>query len=444
MPHIRPGLVLVCSVGLFAMIMGAAGPANGGGQAPCTIFASPSGVKGNTGKSSGSPLDIYTASKKTVPGDVVCLMAGTYSVAQPIYINRSGSSSGYIVYRGNYNGEAVLRWTGSTSPSVVLQIAENTSYISIERITLDGGNVVRTIQLQDRSHHIRILRNRIRYSGSAGVSVHTADYVTVDGNHLYRNGNNPATSWGSAISLHQRTWWYDQAAGFHAYVVNNVITGQVDVSSAHSDGNGIISDRGGNSSPALIANNVVYMNGGRCINSYLTNHIWIVNNTCYKNLLDLRVGGGSYVGELMANNATDVHWINNVAYGWTRPPYNIQPDSQVLLSRNVQFGPPSPKVPASVLADPNQLRTADPMFVSPPNVSPTGDRQWQNGPPPWQIGGAFTLKTGSTLINAGIDPRTAPGATSALRAGMAPYVTRDVNGAARPLGSGWDIGAYER
>ena len=63
---------------------------------------------------------------------------------------------------------------------------------------------------------------------------------------------------------------------------------------------------------------------------------------------------------------------------------------------------------------------------------------------PWQIGAAFTLKTGSTLINAGIDPRTAPGATSALRAGTAPYVTRDVNGAARPLGSGWDIGAYER
>ncbi len=74
----------------------------------------------------------------------------------------------------------------------------------------------------------------------------------------------------------------------------------------------------------------------------------------------------------MANNATDIHWINNVAYGWTRPPYNIQPASQVLLSRNVQFGPPSTKVPASVLADPNQLRTADPLFASPPFVSPTG------------------------------------------------------------------------
>ena len=261
MPHIRPGLVLVCSVGLFVMIMGAAGPASGGGQAPCTIFASPSGVKGNTGKSSESPLDIETAKQKTVPGDVVCLMAGTYSVARSIYINRSGSSSGYIVYRGNYNGEAVLKWTGSASLNLV-QVADNTSYISIERITLDGGNVARTMQLKDRSHHINILHNKFRYSGSAGVSVHGADYVTVDGNQFFRNGNNPATSWGSAISLHARTWWYDQFAGFHVYVVNNVITGQVDVSSYHSDGNGIISDRGGNSSPALIANNVVYMNGG--------------------------------------------------------------------------------------------------------------------------------------------------------------------------------------
>ena len=213
-------------------------------------------------------------------------MAGTYSVAKPIYINRSGSSGGYIVYRGNYNGEAVLRWTGSTSPNVLVQIAENTSYISIESITLDGGNVVRTIQLQDRSHHISILRTGTDTQGLPAyrciepttlpsMATSSTGMATIPRPH------------GEVRSLcTQGPGRTSQAAGFHAYVVNNVITGQVDVSSAHSDGNGIIRDRGGNSSPALIANNVVYMNGGRCIHSYRTNHIWIVNNTCYKNLLD--------------------------------------------------------------------------------------------------------------------------------------------------------------
>ena len=187
---------------------------------------------------------------------------------------------------------------------------------------------------------------------------------------------------GEARSLcTQGPWWYDQAAGFHVYVVNNVITGQVDVSSNHSDGNGIISDRGGKSSPALIANNVVYMNGGRCIHSYLTNHVWIVNNTCYKNLLDSRVGGSSTQPSFRRER-----------YG--RPldqqrclrvdPRVVQHQSasQVLLSRNVQFGPQSTNVPASVLADPNQLRTADPMFASPPNVSPPGTDSGRTGRPP--------------------------------------------------------------
>ena len=168
-----------------------------------------------------------------------------------------------------------------------------------------------------------------------------------------------------------------------------------------------------------------------------------MNNTCYKNLLDSRVGG-STAAEFQALNATDIHWINNVAHGWTRGSYSISPTSQVLLSRNIQYGPASTKVPASVLADPNQLRTADPLFLSPAYVSPGGNGQWQNGPAPWEIGGAFTLKTGSTLINAGIDPRTAPGVTSALQVGLTLHVTRDVNGAARPLGSGWDIGAYQQ
>src|SRR2546430_12722425 len=44
---------------------------------------------------------------------------------------------------------------------------------------------------------------------------------------------------------------------------NNIITGEYDGSSNHTDGNGIILDLGSNTPPALIINNVVYGNGDR-------------------------------------------------------------------------------------------------------------------------------------------------------------------------------------
>src|SRR5205823_7448517 len=72
---------------------------------------------------------------------------------------------------------------------------------------------------------------------------------------------------------------------------SNLITGEVDQSTNKTDGNGIILDLSNgsydpttaNTPPALIINNVVYGNGGRCILGYVVTNFWFVNNTCYKN-----------------------------------------------------------------------------------------------------------------------------------------------------------------
>src|SRR6202030_811650 len=52
--------------------------------------------------------------------------------------------------------------------------------------------------------------------------------------------------------------------------------------------------------PTLIINNVVYGNGGRCIEAYVVTNFWIVNNTCYKNNLDPSIGRA---GSITLNNA---------------------------------------------------------------------------------------------------------------------------------------------
>jgi hypothetical protein len=228
-----------------------------------------------------------------------------------------------------------------------------------------------------------------------------------------------------------------------------VAGGEVDTSQYHSDGNGIILDNadlpsGFVNAPILVAGNVMYMNGGRGIHDKQYTHAWIVNNTVYKNGLDTRVGAPSGAPQYMAQAASDVNYVNNAAVSWgTSPNFALYNGAAANFWRNTRYQGGSDLVPSTVSADPNQLRTADPAFTSPPNVAPTGDTQWLNAPDPRSLGSAFLPKDGSPLIDAGIDPRSIPALANLLDATTTPYITRDRTGASRPRRNAWDIGAHE-
>jgi hypothetical protein len=198
-------------------------------------------------------------------------------------------------------------------------------------------------------------------------------------------------------------------------------------------------------SPILIANNVMYMNGGRGIHSLNHSHAWIVNNTVYKNGLDTRVGAPSGAPQFMAQYATDVNYVDNASVSWgTAPNFALYSGSSAKFWRNTRYQGGTDPVPSSVSTDPGQLRTADPMFANPPYVAFSGDQQWLNAPDPRNVGDAFALADGSSLNAAGIDPRTIPALAALLDATTTAYIVRDQSGAARPQGMGWDIGARER
>jgi hypothetical protein len=217
--------------------------------------------------------------------------------------------------------------------------------------------------------------------------------------------------------------------------VNNVISGTTDESSLHTDGNGIIMDLGGNVPPVLIANNLIYENGSRCIHSFHVQNTWVVNNTCYKNGLDTRqLGIGEIVGG--GSDSRGNHFVNNIVQAWTgRYQYQLFNGAGATLDYDDGFGGLVGVTPRYAL---------NPMFASPPAVDPLLAQQQRNAVPPWEIGASFMLQAGSPLVDAGVDPRNASGVTAALRAGMDRYLTRDLNGAARPQGSAFDLGAYER
>lgn len=439
----------------------------------CTLFASPNVANGsgNTGTNPTSAVSLLDAKNKTVPGSVVCLLNGTYMMSKALTItatSHSGSVNDWIVYQpyevpGNVTLKAATNF--DQTQAKFFHIRQGGHHIEIRGLRFDGSDIIDSAlfcQGEDTpegwGHHIRVVNNVIKNMGAAGVNSKYCDYMTVVENKIYRVGK--TTGWGSGISLNTSRW-LDQAAGFHSFVAGNIISGVWDCCGESrdpsnpgkiTDGNGIIMDRGGKIPPVLIANNVIYQNGGRCIHLFHTENTWVVNNTCYKNALDLDVGSdGSTeprVGEYTLNDTINNYHINNLVVAWS-PRFSFQQtDGTKALSvyrKNIWSGGNKPyNVPDSNLTDQNQFRNVDPQYLNPPAVDSTStvDNQFLNAIDPEQIGDRLTLKSTSPGINTGIDPRTITSDT-VIKDGLGQYILKDTNGNPRPSGSGWDLGAYE-
>ena len=114
------------------------------------------------------------------------------------------------------------------------------------------------------------------------------------------------------------------SAGYHDRIVGNrVYRNENKVYSQHydydtiTDGNGIIVDSNietGYSGRTLVANNLVYDNGGRGVIVWKSDRVDIMFNTAYQNGQTDGIAGGAT--ELAAGRSTDITITNNV--GWAR------------------------------------------------------------------------------------------------------------------------------
>jgi hypothetical protein len=417
-------------------------------SADCTLYASPTGDAEASGVSADEPTTLDEARHHTMPGSVVCLLPGTYAVTTPFEITRSGTPDSWIAYRSLEAADPALIVPGRGSWDLIQ--VHGAAYIEIADLRFDGkGHASNAVGCKG-GHHLRVLRNDIRHMGQAGIATYRdaaggrCDYVTADRNLIYRSGY--LQGWSSGISFNHH-FWYDEYAGFHSFITNNVIAGQVDNSGRHTDGNGIALDRG-DTPPVLVANNVVYNNGGRCIHTLYARNAWIVNNTCYKNALDLRVASANIGnnGEFVFYGSTGNVVINNIAYAWRAGrPFSDEAGEPATFYRNIWHGPDpwANWVSSAALDDPDRLLGADPLFVDPPPVDEAADGQYALAIAPAEIGGRFYLRTGSPAIGTGVDPAMVPEITPELQAGLDVYVYSDVEGRERPRGGRWNLGAYQ-
>jgi hypothetical protein len=362
----------------------------------------------------------------------VCLEPGTYSLTGTIAL-RSGSRTAPAVYRSyDPTNRAVLRWTSSSAYDM-LQIPVGGHDVEVDNLVLDGKNVASLgIKCHGSStsisNHIVARGNTVENVGGGGIGSKYCDYMTVDHNLIYHTGY--GVGWSSGVTLNT-SYWSDQYTGFHSYITNNVISGTSDESTYHTDGNGIINDLGGNIPPVLVANNVVYENGGRCIHNFHVQHVWVVDNTCYKNGLDSRVASN---GEFVegGSDTADIHSLDNVALAFKGYRYFIPSGAVETYTANDGYG-------GSVGVA--QQFSVDPQFSAAPPVDPTLDQQQASALPPWQLGNALQLGSSSPLLGKGVDPTRDPALNDAMRSDLAAVVAVDQQGAARQSGF-WSPGAY--
>jgi hypothetical protein len=424
----------------------------------CTVYASPSGNDKNSGTSPSSPKTFLGAAAATQPGSIVCLLPGSYPLGSSFIPPVSGTPSAWIVYKNCGDSPVNFFWTGPADASPMFKIGagrfpSGPAYLEFRGLDLDGrGNAADGFFCRG-GHHLRFIANNITNTGGSGVGSINCDYLTADHNLIHHNGYMPSStkvpqwySWSSGISFNSNQW-FDTYPGFHNVISNNMVTAEVDQSPKHSDGNGIILDLSNrtydpgsaNTPPALIVNNVVYGNSGRCIQAFTVTNFWIMNNTCYANNLDPALASA---GSLTTSNSKHGYVINNivVAGSANSPPYGQEnSNSDIVYFSDMYFGGGN----NFSYSDPSQFIQADPYFVNPPVFSPVGLGQNAAALSPSQLGGGLALLPSSPAIGKGIDPTTPLDLPAAIVTDLKRYAYIDINGNPRPQRGRFDLGAYQ-
>jgi hypothetical protein len=418
---------------------------------PCTLYVASNGSKSNSGRSPASAITLLRAAALAIAGDVVCIEPGTYSLASTFYPSHSGSANAWILFTRYGAGVVDIVWTAGANVSDKTMIhmhsakfPDGPSYIEFKGLTLDGRNIAENGFFCQGSHHLRYIQNTIINQGSSGIGSVLCDYQTADHNIVYHNGYHGG--WSSGISYNS-SQWFDSYTGFHNIVANNIVVGSYDNSNYHTDGNGIIMDLSArsydpvtaNTPPALVVNNVVYGNGGRCIENYVVTNIWVVNNTCYDNGLDLALGG---IGSMTSNNSSNEYFINNIVQTWNNePPFMVagKVKAHIVFRHNLVYGARNSGISDS---DPRDFLVANPMFVNPPVFNLTAGGQHALALKPALLGNGLHLQPSSLGIGVGSDPTSLAGANSALRSDMNTYIYSGIMGKSRPHGGPFNLGAY--
>ncbi len=284
------------------------------------------------------------------PGQTLHLLSGEYrELLEP-------GNSHYILNNGG-TAEAwvTIKAAPGAQPRVVAS-AGNAIEIRANYVELDGIEIVGEGFGPDNpygwgvlvrgSHHVRVIGNTVSQMAVGGIGTVEASNVEILYNEVFENSY-WGTEQGSGISIwHAKDLGIDAAVdGYHDVILGNVIYRNenkvfsrfVPGEQVITDGNGIIidqTDETGYTGRMLVANNVVFDNGGRAVLVNEASRVDVVHNTTYGNGRTEGLLGGKT--ELSAARSSDVRFLNNLA--WSLPgaeSMTMKEVSEIVMGGNV-------------------------------------------------------------------------------------------------------------
>ena len=377
--------------------------------AAVTYYVSGSGNDSNDGLTTSTAfLTLQHAESVTQPGDTVYAMNGTYtnscSSCDVLDISTPGTANAWITFKAYPGQTPVVSFNGWEG----VFFEPTAAYVEVNGFTIIGNNANVTLaeaQAQSttnpdpayngncvaadgrqgtatvRPNHLRILNNIVSECGGGGISTIMSDYVTISGNTVYN------ASWYSIYGCSPistlEDWNSDSSTAYKMFITGNRIFGSQEfipwVSAGKiTDGEGIIIDSTRNSAyqstipiapytgRTYIANNVIYANGSSAIEVFESDHVDVVNNSSYQNIITPVLSGR---GEMNLGNASDVNVINNIFYSaGGQNPVSVNPGttSSIVLNYNLYFGGTNT---GDVPNGANDL-VAEPLYVDPVDSNP--------------------------------------------------------------------------
>lgn len=393
-------------------------------------YVSPSGNDTNPGTLSLPWKTPAKAGLTAQAGDTVIFRGGTY-YSQLTPKNSGNPTNGWITFKAYSGEQPVIIHDAYYSRAVNI---DGVSFINVIGLTAIAAGANGPGIGINNAHHINILNCVAKDSATSGIATtNSIDYITIEGNRIFHNSNTGQYN-GSGISMWNSGGpMYDSAPGYHNIIRNNLIYNNRNLTETPSDGNGIIldnNDLGGTADQqfpkTLVANNIIFDNGGRCIHVRNSSNTDVVNNTCYHNLETERIKEGCN-GEITLqrtntySSSVNIQVYNNIVYGIGgtcnagrsqafvfQVFCNSSYCPQYISGYNLWFNGAVKQLGANDL-------TANPLFMN-----PTLDAASAN----------FSLASNSPAIDSGTDI-------------FETIIATDYQGNIRPQGDGFDRGAYE-
>jgi hypothetical protein len=389
-----------------------------------TLYVSTSGNDAANGSDATPWRTLQHAADLVQAGDTVIIRAGNYT---GFYLDADGTAASRIVFRGE-TGANITQRNATTPDGINLEGAD---YVTIEGFTVN--NMPRTGIRSVLNHHVIIRNNHCDMNAKWGILTGFSDDILIEGNVTSRSqiehGIYFSNSADRAI-IRNNVSWGNNANGIH-------MNGDVSLG-----GDGILSN-------CLVEGNVIYGNGaagGSGINCDGVQNSTIRNNLIYdthsSGISLYRIdGGGGSSGNLVVNNtvivAANGRWAMNIQSGSTGN----------TLRNNIFYNNHSFRGSIDISADSLAGFTSDYNVLM--NWMTTNGGDTIQTLAQWQASGRDLHSIVATPSQLFVNPAafdfhlsaTSPAGDAGTSA-FAPNV--DMEGNARPMGNGWDIGAFER